>query len=104
VLDLTYLRSMTLGEPTLEAEILGLFAAQAQAFVTAIVADAGAATPMALHAIKGAARGVGAGQVSRLAEAAERATRPAGRAAAVAGLVAALDQAQAAIAAHLKLL
>lgn len=104
MLDLTYLRSMTLGEPALEAEILGLFTAQAQAFVATIAADAAAATPMALHAIKGAARGVGAGQVSRMAEAAERATQPAKRDAAVAGLVAALDQAQAAIAAHLKLL
>jgi HPt (histidine-containing phosphotransfer) domain-containing protein len=104
VLDLAYLRSMTVGDRALEAEVLGLFAAQAEQLSAALASNTGAATPMALHTIKGAARGIGAVRVSRMAELAERATGPARQAAAVAGLVAALDQARTAIAAHLRLL
>ncbi|HWM83701.1 MAG TPA: Hpt domain-containing protein [Pseudolabrys sp.] len=105
VLDLTHLRSMTAGDRALEVEILGLFAAQAQAFAVALAADAkGAATPMALHTIKGAARGVGAGQVAGLAAAVERTVRPQERVTAVAELAAALAKVQAAIIAHLQLL
>ena len=98
VLDLTHLRSMTGGDRALEAEILGLFAEQVRALTVALAADAtGAATPMALHTIKGAARGVGAAEVSRLAALAEQAADPRQQAAAVAVLMIALDAALVAV-------
>lgn len=96
MLDLTHLRTMTQDDPALEAEVLRLFAAQAQA-LAAEIAPGGSPSAIAVHAIKGAARGIGAAAVASAAQDAETAGEGAPRAAALGRLSAALDAAVAAI-------
>ena len=101
--DLEHLRRFTLGDPGLELEILGLFIKQAPLTLHALqIAVADRDWKIAAHTLKGSARAVGAWRVARLAEAAEGMSRrrnPAGCAAAVRELSAALAEASAFIAA-----
>lgn len=94
-LDLTHLRVMTFGDRGLQDEVLRLFLVQIQT-LRAQLAE-GTPDALAIHSIKGAARGVGAGRVAIAAERVEQ-----GGAGAVEGLDTALIAAEAAIAAHLQ--
>jgi HPt (histidine-containing phosphotransfer) domain-containing protein len=71
--DLTYLRRFTFGNVELEREVLGLFADQAPQYLSHLrTARSTKAWGDAAHTIKGSARAVGAWQLARAAEAAER--------------------------------
>lgn len=96
VLDLAHLHSMTQGDRALEAELLRLFTAQARALAAEIAGNSGI-SGMAVHAIKGAARGIGAAAVAAAAQDAETAGEGERRAAALERLAAALRAAEAAI-------
>jgi HPt (histidine-containing phosphotransfer) domain-containing protein len=91
-IDLVYLSRMTLGEASLEREVLALFARQAEILLPRIRAGAKPAAGSLAHTIKGSALGIGAFRVVRTAEAVEQAT-DAGLAAAVDDLSAALAEA-----------
>jgi HPt (histidine-containing phosphotransfer) domain-containing protein len=101
VIDLEHLARMTLGEASLETEVLTLFDRQA-AVLLARMCDATPAAAAALaHTLKGSACGIGAWRVAQAADAVEAtAIRANARAAAsaVARLAAAVDEAKAAIA------
>lgn len=72
-IDLVHLTRMTLGERTLEREVLQLFVRQAENLLTQMrVADPGLVTALA-HRLKGSARGIGAWRAARAAEAMEAA-------------------------------
>jgi HPt (histidine-containing phosphotransfer) domain-containing protein len=96
-IDFTHLFRMTLGDHSLEREVLALFDRQ----VDMLIARMGEVDPSCVaalaHTIKGSARGVGAWPVARAAEAVEAAS-PAGLEPAVAVLAAAAGEARAAIA------
>jgi HPt (histidine-containing phosphotransfer) domain-containing protein len=98
-IDRTHLFRMTLGDHSLEREVLELFARQASLLIErmATVNPAGVAT--LAHTLKGSARGIGAWSVARAAEAVE-ATVGGGcdPGPAVAALSAAASEARAAIA------
>ncbi len=57
--DLAHLRAMTLGDPALEREVLGLFASQARGLMTRLSAHPDDAAALA-HTVKGSARAIGA--------------------------------------------
>lgn len=73
-IDLVHLSKYTLGDRSLEGELLGLFRAQAGLYIDRLAA---AASPKdwqdAAHSLKGSARGVGAWALAELAERAEKA-------------------------------
>jgi len=72
-LDLSHLRRYTEGDAGLERELTAMFLVSAERYVTDI-AQAAVATPAwryAAHSLKGAARGIGAGELAELAERAE---------------------------------
>lgn len=94
-LDLAHLDAVTFGDRRLQDEVLRLFLAQVRSLRARL--SEGAADALAVHSIKGAARGVGAGAVAAAAEQVEQAG-----AAAVPGLRTALNAAEAAIATHLQ--
>ena len=72
-IDLVHLARMTLGDRSLEREVLQLFDRQADLLVGRLAAaDAGAVGALA-HTLKGSARGIGAWRVARAAEALEQA-------------------------------
>ena len=78
-IDLVYLARQTLGDPGLEAEILTLFSEMAAVyFDRATHSDDSAEVAMGLHALKGAAAGVGAVAIANEAAAAEAELRDAG--------------------------
>jgi hypothetical protein len=101
VIDLDHLARMTLGEASLEAEVLTLFDRQA-AVLLAHMRDAPPALMAAFaHTLKGSARGIGAWGVAEAAAVVEmNAARPDtdGAAQAAARLAAAVDEVRAAIA------
>jgi HPt (histidine-containing phosphotransfer) domain-containing protein len=70
--DLAHLRRYTLGDRSLEAEVLGLFLAQLPETIASLRS---AATErdwkMAAHALKGSSRAVGAWRIANLAQEAE---------------------------------
>lgn len=72
-IDLVFLAKQALGDPGLEAEILTLFSAMAASYLKRIAAacDQGEVV-LGLHALKGAAAGVGAGAIAAEAAEAER--------------------------------
>jgi HPt (histidine-containing phosphotransfer) domain-containing protein len=72
VLDRGHLDRMTLGDPALAQEVLDLFLRQAADFVAREWQGRAAELQHAAHAIKGAARGIGAWQVAACAEVVER--------------------------------
>jgi HPt (histidine-containing phosphotransfer) domain-containing protein len=105
VIDLAHLAHMTLGEADLEAEVLTLFDRQAAVLLMRMRDAAPAAVAAFAHTLKGSARGIGAWRVAAAADVVEtQAIRRNGGAAAgaVATLVAAVDEAKAAIADRLQ--
>lgn len=75
-IDLVHLSHYTLGDSTLEREILQLFRAQSRIYLERLH-DASATSTWceAAHTIKGSARGIGAWKVAECAEKAERCKR-----------------------------
>jgi HPt (histidine-containing phosphotransfer) domain-containing protein len=70
-IDLVHLARMTLGERSLEREVLQLFDRQATILMARMQAAPAPAVPSLAHTLKGSARAIGAGQVARAAEALE---------------------------------
>jgi HPt (histidine-containing phosphotransfer) domain-containing protein len=101
VIDLAHLGRMTLGERSLEAEVLTLFDRQADVLLARMRDCAPAAVAAFAHTLKGSARGIGAWRVAAAADAVEMnviAANAGGVAGAVARLSAAVDEAKAVIA------
>ena len=100
-IDLDHLSRMTQGERSLEREVLQLFDRQAGLLVVRMEQAEREGVCAAAHTLKGSARGIGAWQVARAAEAVElAATHAAGREleAAIARLRAAAAETRAVIA------
>ena len=75
-IDRQHLRRATFGDRSLEHEVLQLFDRQADLLIGRMRdggSDAGAKIGALAHTLKGSAAGIGAGEVARAAEAAERA-------------------------------
>jgi len=70
-IDLEHLSRMTLGERSLEREVLQLFDRQASMLLTRMRAAAPALAAASAHTLKGSALGIGAFEVARAAEAVE---------------------------------
>jgi HPt (histidine-containing phosphotransfer) domain-containing protein len=70
-IDLVHLARMTLGERSLEREVLQLFDRQAAILVARMETAPADAIPSLAHTLKGSARAIGAGSVARAAEAVE---------------------------------
>jgi len=70
-IDLVHLARMTLGDRSLEREVLALFDRQAGMLLMRIQQAARAGISAAAHTLKGSARGIGAWRVARAAEAVE---------------------------------
>ena len=70
-IDVTHLGRMTFGEKGLEAEVLQLFDRQAGMLLARIEAASTEAVASFAHILKGSARGIGAWQVAKAAEAVE---------------------------------
>jgi HPt (histidine-containing phosphotransfer) domain-containing protein len=96
-IDVEHLSRMTLGEASLEREVLALFDRQAEILLPRIRSGAQAAAAALAHTMKGSALGIGAFRVAHAAEAVEQAT-DASLAAAVDALSAALAETSAEIA------
>ncbi len=71
VIDLDHLSRMTLGERSLEREVLELFGRQADILLPRIAAGSQTFAAAAAHTLKGSALGIGAWRVARAAEAVE---------------------------------
>jgi HPt (histidine-containing phosphotransfer) domain-containing protein len=71
-IDLVHLRRMTLGEHSLEREVLLLFCRQADMLIGRMRTAKPAVTAATAHTVKGSARGIGAWRVAAAAEAVER--------------------------------
>ncbi|MFZ1814128.1 MAG: Hpt domain-containing protein [Rhizobiaceae bacterium] len=70
--DLVHLSNQTMGDPELETEVLGVFLAHSRIYVeTWKAAREHEGRKRAAHALKGAARGIGAWYLAELAEEAE---------------------------------
>lgn len=99
VIDLVHLGRMTLGEKSLEAEVLALFDRQTDMLLTRMEQAPPAAAAAFAHTIKGSARGIGAWRVAEAAEAVERAAAgSADLTGVIGGLAAAVHEAHSAIA------
>jgi len=72
-IDVQHLSRMTLGERSLEREVLSLFDRQVEILLPRIRQAAPAAAAALAHTLKGSALGIGAWQVARAAEAVEQA-------------------------------
>jgi HPt (histidine-containing phosphotransfer) domain-containing protein len=99
-IDLAHLGRMTLGERSLEAEVLALFDRQADMLLARMMSAPPSAAAAFAHTLKGSARGIGAWRVGEAAAAVEAATCssvPADLAQAVEQLGAAIGEAKAAI-------
>jgi HPt (histidine-containing phosphotransfer) domain-containing protein len=98
-IDTQHLSRMTLGELSLQREVLALFDRQADILLPRIRRGAPAVAAASAHTLKGSAVGIGAFKVARAAEAVERAREQAMEAAAaIDTLAAVLDEAKAEIA------
>jgi HPt (histidine-containing phosphotransfer) domain-containing protein len=100
-IDIAHLARMTLGERSLEREVLALFDRQAEMLLPRIRDGAPPLAAASAHTLKGSAVGIGAFRVARAAEAVEQAQdndREAAFAAAINKLAAMLDEAKAEIA------
>jgi HPt (histidine-containing phosphotransfer) domain-containing protein len=100
-IDVTHLSRMTLGERSLEREVLALFVRQADILLERIVDSSPAIAAAAAHTLKGSALGIGAWRVARAAEAVECAGAV-DLAKAIGMLNRAIEEAQAAIAGMLR--
>jgi HPt (histidine-containing phosphotransfer) domain-containing protein len=96
-IDVAHLSRMTLGERSLEREVLRLFDRQAEMLLPRIRRGEPAVAAAAAHTLKGSANGIGAFRVARAAEAVEQAG-DAAIAAAIDTLAAVLAEAKAEIA------
>lgn len=96
-IDVEHLARMTLGERSLEREVLALFDRQADMLLPRIRAGAPAMAAASAHTLKGSAVGIGAFKVARAVEQVEQA-RHMEIVAAVETLAAALEEAKAEIA------
>ena len=96
-IDAEHLARMTLGERSLEREVLALFDRQADILLPRIRQGAPAMAAASAHTLKGSAVGIGAFKVARAVEQVERA-RDAEITAAVETLAAMLEEAKAEIA------
>jgi HPt (histidine-containing phosphotransfer) domain-containing protein len=72
-IDMQHLARMTLGERSLEREVLGLFARQAEMLLPRIRAGTPAVAAAFAHTLRGSALGIGAWRLARAAEAVEQA-------------------------------
>jgi hypothetical protein len=97
-IDLVHLARTTLGDRTLEREVLALFDRQSTQLIARMRSAAPDNLAMLAHTMKGSARGIGAWRVARAAEALECAGCPADVADALDRLAAASDEARALIA------
>jgi HPt (histidine-containing phosphotransfer) domain-containing protein len=101
-IDILHLSRMTLGELSLQREVLALFDRQADMLLPRIRRGAPAVAAASAHTLKGSAAGIGAFKVARAAEAVEQARGcdiPHDTAAtAIETLAAVLDEAKAEIA------
>ena len=70
-IDLVHLARMTLGERSLEREVLQLFERQAMILMARMQAAPVAAVAALAHTLKGSARAIGAARVAHAAEAVE---------------------------------
>ncbi len=100
-IDLDHLSRMTLGERSLEREVLALFDRQAVMLLARMNNPAPAVVLAAAHTLKGSARGIGAWRVASAAEAVEQAVGDEA-AALMAALRAAVEEASVAIAGLLR--
>jgi HPt (histidine-containing phosphotransfer) domain-containing protein len=102
VIDTEHLSRMTLGELSLQREVLALFDRQADMLLPRIRGGAPAMAATSAHTLKGSAVGIGAFKVARAVEQVEQAqsleNRDAQIDAAVATLAAVLEEAKAEIA------
>jgi HPt (histidine-containing phosphotransfer) domain-containing protein len=104
-IDLTHLARMTLGDVSLEHEVLRLFDRQATMLIARMQGAEPSLIAASAHTIQGSARGIGAWRIARDAEAVEMAAACAGAAeldVAIARLVASVDEARATIAHRLR--
>jgi HPt (histidine-containing phosphotransfer) domain-containing protein len=100
-IDLDHLARMTLGERSLECEVLALFDRQAGMLLGRMRDATPAVIAATAHTLKGSARGIGAWRVAEAAEAVEQAAA-ADCAASIGNLRAAVDEASKAIAGLLR--
>ena len=100
-IDLDHLSRMTLGERSLEREVLALFARQSELLMQRMDVANPANAAAAAHTLKGSALSVGAWRVAHAAEAVEQAGA-AHLAAAIAALGAAIQEAATAVAGLLR--
>jgi HPt (histidine-containing phosphotransfer) domain-containing protein len=105
-IDLVHLARMTLGERSLEREVLQLFDRQAALLIARMQTAPAAALASLAHTLKGSARAIGAGSVARAAETVELmgTDNAADLARALAALGAAIEEARAYIAELLRAL
>jgi HPt (histidine-containing phosphotransfer) domain-containing protein len=96
-IDLVHLARMTMGERSLEREVLQLFDRQSTLLLARMRSAAPAGVVTLAHTLKGSARGIGAWRVARAAEALETAGA-AQTGAALDALAAAAEEARAVIA------
>jgi hypothetical protein len=89
-IDRTHLARMTLGERSLEREVLALFDRQAEMLMPRICSGTRPVAAASAHTLKGSALGIGAFWVARAAAAVEEQTSQSGSDAAVAALTAAI--------------
>jgi HPt (histidine-containing phosphotransfer) domain-containing protein len=103
-IDREHLARMTLGERSLEREVLGLFDRQAEIMLGRMSKSAPAVAAAAAHTLKGSARGIGAWRVANAAEAVELAAAgPSGEYKTALGTIKeAVDEAKTAIAEMLR--
>jgi HPt (histidine-containing phosphotransfer) domain-containing protein len=95
-IDTRHLSRMTLGEHSLQREVLALFGRQADILLPRIRGGAPAVAAASAHTLKGSAAGIGAFKVARAVEAVEQASAGA-VATAIDTLAAVLDEAKAEI-------
>ena len=96
-IDLDHLARMTLGDRSLEREVLALFARQAEILLQRMDVENPALAAASAHTIKGSSLGIGAWHVARAAEAVEHASASQ-LATAIAALGVAIGQARTAVA------
>jgi HPt (histidine-containing phosphotransfer) domain-containing protein len=92
-IDHVHLERMTLGDRTLEREVLEIFVRQTAMTLERIAGAGAARTAAAAHTLKGSARGIGAWRVAEAAERLEQAAIGAADAAAMLAAIADLEAA-----------
>jgi HPt (histidine-containing phosphotransfer) domain-containing protein len=99
-IDLSHLARMTLGDRSLEREVLQLFDRQAAMLLTRMRNSCHAVVAACAHTLKGSARGIGAWRVASAAEAVElaAATHGAGLSSGLTSLGVTIDEARTVIA------